>query len=97
MSGRDSADSHDVLHRFGFDEDGDGVKLSQLESLDGVPRHVQDTVFALKTTEEERNVYQRWSFQKLQKESVLIFTRLKPAQKRQARNLVPTLHHLLCY
>lgn len=45
--------SHDVLHRFGFDEDGDGVKLSQLESLDGVPRHVQDTVFTLKTTEEE--------------------------------------------
>lgn len=46
-------DSHDVLHRFGFDEDGDGVQQSQLESLDGVPRHVQDAVFPLETKEEE--------------------------------------------
>lgn len=46
-------DSHDVLHRLGFDEDGDGMKLSQLQSLDGVSRHVQDTVFTLRTAEEE--------------------------------------------
>ena len=48
-----SGDSHDVLHRFGLDEDGDGVQQSQLQSLDGVPRHVQDAVFPLETTEEE--------------------------------------------
>lgn len=46
------SDSHDVLHRFGFDEDGDGVELSQLESLDGVTWHVQDAVFALKQRKE---------------------------------------------
>lgn len=39
--------SHDVLHWFGFDEDSDGMKLSQLESLDGVSRNVQYTVFTL--------------------------------------------------
>lgn len=41
--------SHDVLHRFGFDEDGDGVEQRQLQPLDGVPRHVQDAVFTLQT------------------------------------------------
>lgn len=39
--------SHDVLHSFGFDEDGNGMKLSQLESLNGIPRHIQDTMFTL--------------------------------------------------
>lgn len=43
------AHSHDVLHTLGLDEDGDGVQLSQLESLDGVSGHVQDAVFALHT------------------------------------------------
>ena len=53
---RGGFDSHDVLHWFGFDEDGDGVKLRELESLDGVPRHVQDTVFTLKRAESVFNL-----------------------------------------
>lgn len=47
---RSSLDSHDVLHRSGLDEHSDGMKLRQLQPLDGVARHVQDTVFTLKTT-----------------------------------------------
>ena len=30
-----------------LEEDGDGVELGHVQSLDGVSRHVQDTVFAL--------------------------------------------------
>ena len=38
-----SLDGQDV----NLEEDGDGVELGHVQSLDGVSRHVQDTVFAL--------------------------------------------------
>ena len=44
---------HDVLHSLGLDEDSDGMKMSQLQPLDGVPRHVQNTVFPLETPSQQ--------------------------------------------
>jgi len=37
---------HDKVHVLGLDKDGDGVDPGRLEPLDGVTRHVQDTMLA---------------------------------------------------
>ena len=39
--------SHKSFNGFRLDENGDGVKLCLLQSLNGVPRDIQDTVFPL--------------------------------------------------
>lgn len=49
-----SRDSQDVLDRFRFDEDGDGMELGQLESLDGISRNIQDAVFTLKMRQDSQ-------------------------------------------
>ena len=39
---------HDWLYVFGFDEDGYRVESCHLQSLDGIPTDVQDTMLFLK-------------------------------------------------
>lgn len=48
--------SHDVLHRFRFDEHGDGIQLGVLEPLDGVTRDIQDAVLALQWWRDKNNL-----------------------------------------
>lgn len=39
---------HNIFHGFGFNKNGDRVKLCNLQSLYGISGHIEDTVFALK-------------------------------------------------
>ena len=38
---------HDSLDGARFDEDSDGVEAADLQALDGIATHIQQTVFAL--------------------------------------------------
>lgn len=49
-------DSQDVVDVARSDEDGDGMEAGQLETLYGIPRHIQYTVFTLK---DMRDTHQR--------------------------------------
>lgn len=40
--------SHQGINGFGFDKDGDGIQLCYLEAFNGISRHIQNAVFALR-------------------------------------------------